>query len=80
MIIFLAGLISGARGAMEEKTGIRTAEDIASIAVRSYPLNFYARCGEVVHCVFTISLVAALPRWDILRGILPLRDVRSSAS
>src|SRR5277367_6429700 len=36
----------------------------APFEVRSYPLNFYARCGEVVHYVFTASLVAALPRWE----------------
>ena len=32
--------------------------------LRFYPLNFYARCGEVVHRAFTTSLVAALPRWE----------------
>src|ERR1039458_6767400 len=39
--------------------------------LRFYPLNFYARCGEVVHRAFTTSLVAALPRWEQARNKLP---------
>ena len=44
--------------------GRRPDEGVGAPGFRSYPLNFYARCGEVVHYVFTTSLVAGLPRWE----------------
>src|ERR1017187_10182927 len=39
--------------------------------LRFYPLNFYARCVEVVPRGFTTSLVAALPSWEQARNKLP---------